>query len=89
MTQSTRFRHESLQSADSIKGLLKALTNGVAKGKIVLEDEDGNMVLEPEGLLHLKVSANQDNERSNITLRISWREENSLPKKKSLKINEK
>ncbi|MDV7338236.1 amphi-Trp domain-containing protein [Terasakiella sp. A23] len=89
MKHSNRFRHESLQSPDSIKGLLKALTNGIGKGKVVLEDDNGNMILEPEGLLHLKISANQDDDRNRINIKISWQGENNIPKKKDLKITDK
>ncbi len=89
MKQSSRFRHESLQSPDSIKGLLKALTQGIGKGKVVLEDDNGNMVLEPEGLLHLKISANQDDDRNRINIKISWQGENNIPEKKDLKITDK
>lgn len=89
MKQSSRFRHESLQTTDSIKSLLKALTQGIGKGKVVLEDEDGNMVLEPEGLLHLKISANQDDDHNRINIKISWQGEQNIPSKKELKISDK
>ncbi|NVK20262.1 MAG: amphi-Trp domain-containing protein [Methylocystaceae bacterium] len=89
MKQSSRFRHESLQTTDSIKSLLKALTQGIGKGKVVLEDEDGNMVLEPEGLLHLKISANQDDDQNRINIKISWQGEHNIPSKKDLKISDK
>ena len=89
MKRSNRFRHESLQSRDSIENLLKALTKGLADGKIVLEDEDDSMVMEPNGLLRLKISASQDEDRSRIDVRISWKEEQDLPKKKNVKIRSK
>ena len=89
MKRSNRFRHESLQSRDSIENLLKALTKGLADGKVVLEDEDDTMVMEPNGLLRLKISASQDEDRSRIDVRITWREEQELPKNKNLKIRSK
>lgn len=89
MKRNNRFRHESLQSEDSIKTLLNALTDGIAKGKVVLEDENDAMVLEPHGLLRLKISASQDEDRSRLTVRISWKEEEDIPKGKNLKINKK
>lgn len=89
MKRSNRFRHESLQSRDSVQSLLKALTKGLADGKVVLEDEDDSMVMEPNGLLRLKISASQDEDRSRIDVRISWKEEQDLPKKKNLKIRSK
>jgi len=89
MKRSSRFSHESLQSQDSIKDLLEALTKGLAEGKVVLEDEDDTMIMEPQGLLRLKISASQDEDRSRINVRISWREEENIPKDKNLKINSK
>lgn len=89
MKRNNRFRHESLQSEESIKGLLEALSDGLAKGKVVLEDENDSMILEPQGLLRLKISASQDEDRSRITVRISWKEEEDIPKGKNLKINNK
>jgi len=89
MKRNNRFSHESLQDESTIKNLLEALSNGLAKGKVVLEDGDDSMTLEPHGLLRLKVSANQDEDRSRISVRISWKEEDNLPKGKRLKINNK
>ena len=51
------FRHESLQDQDSIRKLLEAITDGLAKGKMSFSDGDGEIVLEPDGLLRLKVTA--------------------------------
>jgi amphi-Trp domain-containing protein len=84
------FRHESLQDRDSIQGLLKAISQGIAKGKLTLSDEDGEMVLQPDGLLQLKVAATQDEERHRINLRITWQVEPERPKKrKNLKVKVK
>jgi amphi-Trp domain-containing protein len=84
------FRHESLQDRDSIQGLLKAISQGIAKGRLTLSDEEGEMVLQPEGLLQLKVAATQDEERHRINLRITWQVEAERPKKhKNLKVKVK
>jgi amphi-Trp domain-containing protein len=84
------FRHESLQDRESIQGLLKAISQGIAKGKLTLSDEDGEMVMQPDGLLQLKVSATQDEERHRINLRITWQVEADRPKEsKQLKVKVK
>ena len=83
------FKHESLQDQKSIADMLSAITEGIAKGKILLEDEDGQMILEPGGLMHLKVSASQEEERNRLNLRITWKGEEKLPKKKKLKVSSK
>ena len=83
-----QFSHDSLQDADSIKAILKAITNGVGKGKVVLSDDQDNIILEPEGLLNLKVSASQDEGRSSLTLRISWHADRDVSKKSKLVVGE-
>ena len=73
MKQKTKqFRHESLQDADSVRQLLIAITDGLAKGKLRLSDEDGELLLHPKGLLDLRLTAEQDEGRQRINLRVSW-----------------
>ena len=81
------FRHESLQDRRSIQDILAALSEGLAAGCIELGDEEGDMVLEPEGLLNLKLTATQEDAQNRINLRITWQSKSRQPKKKStLKI---
>ena len=81
------FRHESLQDSKSISDILQSITNAIAKGKVVFSDEDDRIVMQPEGLLHLKVTASQEDSRQRINVRISWQvEENSNRKKRILSI---
>jgi len=70
------FRHDSLQDAKSISKILDAITEGMAKGKLVFSDEDDKIVLEPEGLLELKVKASREGGRQRVNVRISWQVEN-------------
>ena len=77
------FRHESLQDQASIQKILEAITQGIAKGKLTFSDEDDKMVMKPEGLLHLKLTASQEDNRQRINIRISWEEEHSKARKKS------
>jgi len=74
------FRHDSLQDTDSIRGVLKSITDGIKKGKIVFSDEDDKIIMEPEGLLHLKLKAVQEENRHQISIRISWQVENENAK---------
>ena len=81
------FRHESLQDSKSISEILQSITKAIAKGKVVFSDEEDKIVMEPEGLLHLKVTASQEDNRQRINVRISWQvKENSNRKKRVLKI---
>ena len=81
------FRHQSLQDEKSIQGILQAITSGIAKGKITFSDEDEKIVMRPEGLLELKVTANQEDNRNRFNIRISWQVEDDGEKKgKSLSV---
>ncbi len=81
------FRHQSLQDAKSIEDILKSITSGIARGKITFSDEDEKIVMRPEGLLDLKVTATQEDNRNRFNIRISWQlEDDSDKKKKSLSV---
>jgi len=81
------FRHQSLQDEKSIQDILKAITSGIAKGKIAFSDEDEKIVMRPEGLLDLKVTASQEDNRNRFSIRISWQvEEKTVNKKKQLSV---
>ncbi|MEN8204943.1 MAG: amphi-Trp domain-containing protein [Pseudomonadota bacterium] len=81
------FRHQSLQDEKSIQDILKAITGGIARGKITFSDEDEKIVMRPEGLLELKVTANQEDNRNRFNIRISWQvEDDHEKKKKSLSV---
>lgn len=89
MKQSTRFRHESLQDSESVQTLLNAVVEGISKGKIVLEDEDGTMVMKPKGLANLKISASQDEKKNRLYVRLTWYESTDPVREKELKISTK
>lgn len=76
------FRHESLQDSSSISNILQSITKAIEKGKVVFSDEDDRIVMEPEGLLHLKVTASQEDSRQRINVRISWQVEEASNRKK-------
>lgn len=81
------FRHESLQDARSIRSILKALLDGIDKGRINFSDEDDEIMMEPKGLLHLKLRATQDEHRHRISIRVSWQiEEDAGDAKKALLV---
>ncbi len=75
------FRHESLHDGKSIKALLKSIEKGLGDGEITLEDEDGRLVLTPEGLLRLKITASSDEGRQKLTIRVSWALEEEFDEK--------
>ncbi len=80
------FRHESLQDAKTIQGILKSLTKGIAKGRLTFSDDDGEIVMQPEGLLNLKVTASQDETRNRVNIRITWQTEERVKQTKPLTV---
>ncbi|MBT8429717.1 MAG: amphi-Trp domain-containing protein [Gammaproteobacteria bacterium] len=83
----TSFRHESLQDAKTIQDILKSLSKGIAKGKLSFSDEDGEVTMEPEGLLNLKVTASEDEGRHRVNIRITWQAEEPVKRIKPLQVN--
>lgn len=78
-----KFRHESLQTRKSVKALLEAVTKGIGKGELTLSDDDGEIVLEPEGLLTLRIRAERDEGANRLDLRLSWHDEQGPRKDKA------
>ena len=89
MKKSNQFRHESLQDADSINSLLKSIADAIVKGKISLQDEAGELVMMPNGLLHLKLTARQEEDVNRLDFRISWKNDRHIPVNKKLKVSSK
>ncbi|MCO4812765.1 MAG: amphi-Trp domain-containing protein [Gammaproteobacteria bacterium] len=77
------FRHESLQNRDSIQAILEALSEGIAKGKVSFSDDDDSISMVPDGLLNLKLSVSQEDNRNRINLRITWEDRQKKALKKS------
>ena len=80
------FRHHSLQDEKSLQDILKAVSSGIARGKITFSDEDEKIVMRPEGLLELKVTALQEENHNRFNIRISWQTEDAVNKKKRLSV---
>jgi amphi-Trp domain-containing protein len=87
MRDKDTFRHESLQDPKTIAELLKSITKGVGKGRLTFSDEDGEIVLEPEGLLNLKVTAEREDMRHRLTVRITWNPQEKPQTKKPLSVD--
>jgi amphi-Trp domain-containing protein len=80
------FRHESLQDAKTIKGILKALTDGMASGKLSFSDADDSIELHPAGLMNLKITARQEDNLNRVNIRITWQSEDKASGNKSIKV---
>lgn len=76
------FRHESIQSRKSIKALLEAVTKGIGKGELTLSDGEDEIVMEPGGLITLRVRAERSEGSNRIDLRLTWTETTEAPTSK-------
>ena len=84
----TRFQHESLQDAKSIRTLLAALAKGIGKNELRLGDDEDELVLHPQGLMTLRIKAEHEDGRSQVNLRVTWREaDESKPSKSTPRID--
>lgn len=80
------FRHESLQDSKTIQELLQSINRGLAKGKLTFSDEGGELLMQPKGLLNLKLTASRDEARHRIDIRITWQTEERIERKKPLSV---
>lgn len=85
-TGKVSFRHESLQDAKTIKGILKAFTDGLGSGKLSFSDSDDSIELNPEGLMNLKITASQEDNMNRVNLRVTWKSEEKVRKNKTVKV---
>ena len=86
MRRKESFKHESLHDAKSIQEIMKAVTKGIAKGRLSFSDEDGEILMEPEGLLNLKVTASQEETQNRVNIRITWQSEEKPKRRKPLSV---
>ena len=84
------FRHESLQNVNSVKRLLSGLLDGLQQNELRFSDDDDEIVMTPQGLLHMKLTASKEDGRNRINLRLTWQDElKTIARKKSLNIESK
>lgn len=68
----TRFSHESLQDAKTIKTLLTALSKGFANGEMTLGDEADEMVLKTSDLMNVRIKGEREEGQCTVSLRVTW-----------------
>lgn len=73
-SKSKPFRHESLQDSRVVVRYLEALAEGFEKGTLQFRDQEGEIVLEPNGMIRFGISAEQKSERCDLTLKLSWKQ---------------
>jgi len=75
MGSDINFKHESVQDLDSLLKYLKAVTEGLEKGKIRLSTKNKELVLEPRGLVKFDVEAKRKGDFRKFSLKFSWKDE--------------
>jgi amphi-Trp domain-containing protein len=70
-----RFKHESLQDAESIVRYIEALSEGFQNGALLFSSDDKRLVLKPRGLVRLEVEAKKRGEEIKLSLKFRWTEE--------------
>ncbi|MGR3805735.1 amphi-Trp domain-containing protein [Marinibacterium profundimaris] len=68
----SRFIHDSLQDAKTIKSLLTALSKGLSKGEMTLSDGDKELVLQTAKLISVRIKAERENGQCEVSLNLSW-----------------
>ena len=72
-SEDREFAHESLQDRETIVKYLGAIAEGLDKGRLLLATNGEQFALETPALLRFDVQAKQKRERSQLTLRLSWK----------------
>lgn len=73
MKSKTEFKHEALLDAADVQDVLKAIAKGLGKGKLEFSDEkDGEIELQPKGLLHMKLSVSEEDDRQQFDIKVRW-----------------
>jgi amphi-Trp domain-containing protein len=86
MLEQNQFKHESLQDKNSIQNMLKSIAKAIAKGELKFSDQDGEIIMEPKGLLNLKISARKQDGEQRLDLRVTWKTQEKIAKKMPLSI---
>lgn len=74
MSGEGKFEFDSVQDPASIQEFLSALTQGFAKGRIVLRSEAEEIVLTPGALLGFSVKAKRKGGENKIAVKIVWKD---------------
>lgn len=75
MTRKTnQFRHESLQDSKAIVRYLNALSEGFEQGTLQFRDQEGEIILEPSGMIRFEVAAQRKAGRYSMSLKLSWKQ---------------
>jgi amphi-Trp domain-containing protein len=74
MVKHGSFEYASYQDLDTIQKFLESLNQGFAKDRIVLSSGDDTIELEPKNLLKFSVRAKKREDKTTLSIKISWKE---------------
>jgi amphi-Trp domain-containing protein len=74
MAEYGSFEYESYQDLETIQKFLESLTQGFAKEQIVLSSGDDTIELQPKNLLKFAVSAKKKEDKTKLSIKISWKQ---------------
>jgi amphi-Trp domain-containing protein len=86
MKSKTEFKHEALLDPADIQDLLKSISKGLGKGKLEFSDDKGTLSLDPQGLLYLKVTASEEDDRQQFDIKVRWEKKPKALSKRPPKI---
>ncbi|MDJ0887919.1 MAG: amphi-Trp domain-containing protein [Desulfobacterales bacterium] len=86
MAEYGSFEYESYQDLETIQKFLESLTQGFAKEQIVLSSGDDTIELQPKNLLKFSVSAKRKENKTKLSIKISWKEGKIKAAKSALEI---
>ena len=80
------FEYESYQDLDTIQKFLESLNQGFAKERIIFSSGDDTIELEPKNLLKFSVQAKKKEDKTKLSIKISWKEGKIKATKTDLEI---
>lgn len=80
------FQHESIEDRDSIIRYLETLCDGFRKGAIEFSSGRDMIVLQPSNLVQVEIKVKNQQQKSKLSLKISWKGQTSPKKDKGLLI---
>jgi amphi-Trp domain-containing protein len=89
MAEYGSFDYESYQDLETIQKFLGSLNNGFANERIVLSSGDDTIELHPKNLLKFSVRAKKKEDKTKLSIKISWKEGRIKAAKTPLEIGSK
>jgi amphi-Trp domain-containing protein len=80
------FEYESYQDLDTIQKFFESLNQGFAKERIIFSSGDDIIELEPKNLLRFSVQAKKKEDKTKLSIKISWKEGKIKATKTDLEI---